>query len=54
MRLYVLRVVAIRVNEASECSKTKISSFQSVAWEYCSKLEINPLHNLKTSIKFMF
>ena len=45
-------LLQIRVNEASKCSKMKISNFQSVACENCSKLEINSLHNLKASKKY--
>ena len=45
-------LLQIRVNEASKCSKMKISSFQSVVCENCSKLEINYLHNLKASMKY--
>ena len=41
-----------RVNEESKCSKMKISNFQSVVCENCSKLEINYLHNLKASMKY--
>ena len=42
----------IRVNEASKCSKMKISNVQSVVCENCSNLEINYLHNLKASMKY--
>ena len=45
-------LLQIRVNEASKCSKMKISNFQSVVSENCSKLEINSLHNLKASMKY--
>ena len=34
-------LLQIRVNEASKCSKMKISKFQSVGCENYSKLEIN-------------
>ena len=44
-------VLQIRVNEASKCSKMKISNFQSVVCEN-NKLEINYLHNLKASMKY--
>ena len=46
-------LLQVRVNEASKCSKMKISSCQSVVCENCSKLEINYLHNLKASISFI-
>ena len=46
-------VSQIRVNEASKCSKMKISNFQSVVCENCSKLEINYLHNLKANMKYV-
>ena len=42
----------IRVNEASKCSKMKISNFESVIYKSCSKLETNYLHNLKASMKY--
>ena len=45
-------LLQIRVNEASKCSKMKISNFQSVGCENCIKLEINHLHNLKSSMKY--
>ena len=48
----IMELLQIRVNEASECSKMKISNFQSVVCENCSKLEIKYLHNLKASIKY--
>ena len=44
-------LLQIRVNEASKCSKMKLSNFQSVVSENCSKLEINSLPNLKASMK---
>ena len=46
------QLLQIRVNEAPKCSKMKISNFQSVVCENCSKLEINYLHNLKASVKY--
>ena len=52
MKVYISRIVADRVNEASKCPKTKISNFQSVVCENCSKLEINYLHNLKARMKY--
>ena len=45
-------LLQIRVNEASKFSKMKISNFQCVVCESCSKLEINYLHNLKASMKY--
>ena len=45
-------LLQIRINEASKCSRMKISNFQSVVFENCSKLEINYLHNLKARMKF--
>ena len=46
-------LLQIRVNEASKCSKMKISNFQSVVCENCIiKLEINYLQNLKASMKY--
>ena len=45
-------LLQIRVNEASKCSKMKISNFQSVVCENYSKFEINYLHNLKASVKY--
>ena len=45
-------LLQIRVNEASKCSKMKISNFQGVVCENCSKLEINSLHILKDSMKY--
>ena len=46
------KLLQIGVNEASKCSKMKISNFQSVVCENCSKLEMNSLHNLKASMKY--
>ena len=48
MKMKVSRIVA----EASKCGKMKISSFQSVVCENCSKLEINYSHNLKARMKY--
>ena len=45
-------LLQVRVNEASNCSKMKISSFQSVVCKNCSKLEINYLHNMKASMRY--
>ena len=45
------KLLQIRVNETSKCSKMKISNFQSVVFENCSKLEINYSHNLKASMR---
>ena len=45
-------LLQIRVNEVSKCSKMKISNFQGVVCENCSKLEINSSHNLKASMKY--
>ena len=45
-------LLQVRVNEASKCSKMKISNFQSVVCENCSKLETNYLRNLKASMKY--
>ena len=45
-------LLQIRVNEASKCSKMKISNFQTVVCENCNKLERNYFHNLKTSMKY--
>ena len=45
-------LLQIRVHEASKCCKMKISHFESVVCENCSKLEINYLHNLKASMKY--
>ena len=39
----------IRITEVSKCSKVGISNFHSVGCKNGSKLEINSLHNLKTS-----
>ena len=46
-------LLQIKVNEASKCSKMKISNFQSVVCEGCSKFEIDSLHNLKASNMFL-
>ena len=52
-KVYMSReLLQIRVNEASICSKIKISNFQSVVCENCSKLEINSSHHLKASMKY--
>ena len=45
-------LLQVRVNEASKCSKMKISNFQILLCENCSKLEINSLHNLKDNMKY--
>ena len=48
MKAFVSRIV----NEASKCPKVKISYFQSVVRETCSKLDVNSVHNLKASMKY--
>ena len=45
-------LLQVRVNEASKCSKMKISNFQNVVCKNFNKLEINYLHNLKASMKY--
>ena len=45
-------LLQIRV-EASKCSKMAIFNFQSVVCKNCTKLEINSLHNLKASMKYV-
>ena len=46
------KLLQIRVNEASRCSKKKISNFQCVVCDNYSKLERNSLDNLKASVKY--
>ena len=52
MKFICQELLQIKVNEASKCSKMKISNVRNVVCENCSKLEIYYSHNLKASMKY--